>query len=332
MKKIILLLSVFVCSQLCADWEITMTVLSENDTNCPNGGTLISFSDTEKTPDENENLPKTYLCNRENGCKMLAIPAPNKPKAGCLTITSGFDCDNNGEIDSEEEPAATTFCNGQSPVNGTINIDDDDAEDGDKGSDGKDGKASEIVITKEEPGKNCKAGGTKIETRFDSNGNNKFETSEISVKYVCNGEDGITPEGPKGDKGLPGTDGADGVAGAKGETGDKGEQGDQGIPGEKGADGTDGRDSMMSVADEAAGENCPNGGKKFMSGVDADGNGTLDETEVRSSYYICNGENAVEASDGIKESGCTVSAVETDEIISISSIILNTYEFISNLF
>ena len=326
MKKIFLLLSVFVCSQLCADWLIEKTHLDPgDDVNCPNGGALLTFSDTETT----EEPIKAYVCNGENGCNMLAEQLP--PSAGCQSIKSGADCDKDDMIDQGTE-TTITLCSGKSKDNGSISIDAGNAADGPNGSDGENGKVSELVITEEAAGENCKAGGTRIENRFDSDGNGTFEDSEVSVKYVCNGEDGITPESPKGDPGLPGTDGEKGSRGDKGETGDKGEQGEAGIPGEKGADGSDGHDTLMSVAEEAAGANCKHGGKKFMSGIDSDDNGVLDETEIKSSYYICNGNNAAEPSDDVKESGCAVTSVDTDGLSQISSAISAVYNFISDLF
>ena len=54
-----------------------------------------------------------------------------------------------------------------------------------------------------------------------------------------------------------------------------------------GADGADGKSSLVVVADEVAGDNCANGGTKISSGLDENGNGTLDANEVESSSYIC---------------------------------------------
>ncbi|MBO7126287.1 collagen-like protein [bacterium] len=332
MKKIILVLSVFVSAQLCgADWLIETTDLSKGDEHCPNGGVLVSLgedSNPNGVLDENDDLlPPVYVCNGEDGtdgCKMLVVPSLSsstecKPS---VTISKGLDCDDDGNIDSA---ADTTLCYGKRGENGSIQIDVDDAEDGADGSNGQDGKSSELVMTEEPAGDNCKNGGTKIE--------NHFEESEISVEYVCNGADGLEPEGPQGGKGLPGTDGKDGDPGAKGETGDKGEQGEQGIPGEPGEAGADGYDSLLSVVDEPAGDNCKNGGKKFLSGADTDRNGVLDESEVKNSYYICNGEDAVEASEQAASSGCSVSLIDDNSgLESFLSVISNICRFVSDLF
>ena len=333
MKKIILLLSVFVSAQLCADWLIETTSLPEDNEHCPNGGTLLSFGEDPGSGTLDDTALKAYVCNGEDGCKMLADPTPNTPKPGCFTIKSGLDCDGKDGIDDPEASTSMTLCSGTDGEDGTFQINSgNEASQGENGEDGANGKVSELVLTEEEAGENCETGGKKIENRFDSNGNGTFEESEISVSYVCRGEDGVTPVGGQGPDGLPGTDGRDGAKGAKGETGDKGEQGDQGIPGEKGADGNDGYDSLLSVVDEPAGDKCANGGKKFLSGIDTDRNGVLDESEVKNSYYICNGEDAVEASEQAASSGCSVSSIDDSGFESLYSVILNLCRFVSDLF
>ncbi|MBP5406242.1 collagen-like protein [bacterium] len=333
MKKIVFLFSVFVSAQLCADWSVATSDLGKGDEHCPNGGILISFSDSDKTKEENEQIPKAYVCNGEDGddgCKMLANVSINSTNPDCkpaVVVKSGLDCDDNGVMDSED--SSVSICYGKNvSEDGSTEI---NAENAANGSDGNDGKFSEFVVTDEPAGENCETGGKKIENRFDKNGNGEFETSEISVSYVCNGE---SPQGPQGQSGKPvtsGLDGNDGSDGAKGERGDKGEQGEQGIQGEKGADGSDGRDTVMSVADEAAGKHCKAGGKKFMSGADANGNGVLDEAEVENIYYICNGLDAAEASEDVKGSGCAVTAIDTNPA-SFPSMISAVFSLVSNLF
>ena len=43
-----------------------------------------------------------------------------------------------------------------------------------------------------------------------------------------------------------------------------------------------------------------------MSGLDKDRNGVLDEGEVKSTSYLCNGDDAVEASEAAANSGCSL--------------------------
>src|SRR5690348_5971588 len=68
-------------------------------------------------------------------------------------------------------------------------------------------------------------------------------------------------------------------------------QGDPGSPGTNGTDGANGANALVDSVAEPAGANCPFGGTKILVGIDANGNGTLDPTEVRSTgtSYVCSG-------------------------------------------
>jgi hypothetical protein len=57
----------------------------------------------------------------------------------------------------------------------------------------------------------------------------------------------------------------------------------------EGEDGTDGLNSLLSTQVEAAGLNCPAGGLRINHGLDLNSNTILDNSEVESSDYICNG-------------------------------------------
>ncbi|WP_129777597.1 WD40/YVTN/BNR-like repeat-containing protein [Peristeroidobacter soli] len=48
--------------------------------------------------------------------------------------------------------------------------------------------------------------------------------------------------------------------------------------------------SLVEMHDEPAGSHCPTGGKQFTAGLDGNGDGVLDVSEIRTSGYICNGE------------------------------------------
>jgi hypothetical protein len=65
----------------------------------------------------------------------------------------------------------------------------------------------------------------------------------------------------------------------------------KGDKGELGPQGPNGKNSLTRTLVEAAGGNCTTGGAKIETGVDANGNGTLDDGEVTATQtrYICNG-------------------------------------------
>lgn len=112
-----------------------------------------------------------------------------------------------------------------------------------------------LNISNEPPGENCEAGGLRIEVWVDENENDTLELSEIiDTEFICDGKDG--------------TDGVDGH--------------DGGI-------GTDGLISLIATSPESPGSNCENSGIKIESGVDSNANGMLDEDEVSSTSYVCDG-------------------------------------------
>lgn len=308
MKQIFLLFLLFVFLPLAAVQTVEQHTFIYSE-QCPAGGVEVVIGEDADSNglDDDEITSRVSICKGEDGCDVVAVvgnPAASAqcPKNLSVTITSGVDCNSDTLIDTGKA-TSTVICFGQNGSDGAAS-----AEVGStvKGDDGKAGKTSDVIVSEEPAGDNCAAGGSKIETRFDKNGNGIFEESEISVNYVCNGENPQGSKGEQGRQGIAGNDGKDGADGAKGERGDKGEQGEQGIAGEQGETGSDGFDALVSMVDEAAGDNCENGGTKFMSGLDKDRNGVLDENEVQNSYYICNGEDAVEASEQALSSGCSL--------------------------
>jgi len=51
----------------------------------------------------------------------------------------------------------------------------------------------------------------------------------------------------------------------------------------------DGKTSLVNVIDEAPGANCHSGGVKITSGLDTNGNGTLEASEIQITRYVCDG-------------------------------------------
>lgn len=98
------------------------------------------------------------------------------------------------------------------------------------------------------------------------------------------------------------TDGSDGSNGANGADGLDGTDGTDGLNGEKGAageDGEDGLNALVRLEEEAPGENCEFGGTAIMVGLDEDGDGTLDASEILTTEYVCDGANGADGEDGV---------------------------------
>ncbi len=114
------------------------------------------------------------------------------------------------------------------------------------------GLVSLVKITSEAAGANCAAGGFKIETGVDKNGNSVLDAGEVqNSAFICNGANGAT--------GINGTNGSNGLT------------------------------SLIKVTAEAPGANCPNGGYRIDAGIDDNGNNTLEASEIDHTIYICHG-------------------------------------------
>jgi microcystin-dependent protein len=191
---------------------------------------------------------------------------------GGVKLEYGIDANNNGTLDINEINALLTkyICNGatgnigqQGPIGSTGPA----GANGNNGNNGVDGKNSLVKTTNEASGINCSTGGVKLEYGLDANNNSVLDALEINAtltKFVCNG--------------------------VVGSTGANGSQGAQGIQGQSGSNGTNGLNALIKTTLENTGTNCANGGTKIETGLDANGNGTLDAGEVSVSLttYVCN--------------------------------------------
>ncbi|MEQ3778315.1 MAG: hypothetical protein ABNH27_14500 [Alcanivorax sp.] len=238
-----------------------------------------------------------------------AEPAgPNCP-AGGSRIDSGQDVNLNGTLDSAEIQVASYVCHG---------------------SDGVDGLLALASTEPVEPGEECSAGGYRIDTGIDLNGNGVLETAEIQhTSYACNGLDGADGEdGQDGEDGEDGQDGLDGLSalikteielpGAVCPAGgvrvlsgvdtnrngllDAGEEAQASYlcHGEAGSDGQDGAQALLASTQIPAGEQCVVGGYRIDTGLDSNANGLLEGTEVTANFYVCNGVDGENGTDGLQ--------------------------------
>ena len=82
----------------------------------------------------------------------------------------------------------------------------------------------------------------------------------------------------------------------------EGDDGNDGAPGADGVNGVDGQNGLTSLTVQtelAVGDaNCPNSGVRIDSGLDADADGTLADSEITSTSYVCvPGVNSVSSSE-----------------------------------
>jgi hypothetical protein len=260
--------------------------------NCATGGQRIDHGiddDGNGTLDAAEIDGTTFICNGADGNtgpQSLVAVTPETAGLNCATggqrIDYGVDDDADGTLDALEIDGTTYVCNG---TDGTA---------------GDNGLQSLLAVTPEPAGANCANGGQRIDYGIDDNGNGTLEAGEIDgTAYACDGANGFnglqslvttTPEpagvncadgGQRVDHGLD--DNSNGTLDAA--------EVDGTTYVCNGADGTTPPQSLVSVTAEPAGANCATGGQRIDHGIDDNGNGTLDATEVDGTTFICNGAN-----------------------------------------
>ncbi|MBU1243560.1 hypothetical protein KKD52_09855, partial [Myxococcota bacterium] len=300
--------------------------------NCTAGGTKIETgldADADGILDVGEVLQTQYVCNGiagVDGCdgtdganglnslvRVTAEAAGLNCMAGGTKIETGLDADSDGVLDPSEIAQTRYICNGA------------DGSDGTNGSDGFNSLVTVFVVA---PGVPCAAGGQRIEIGLDLDRDGVLDAGEVTqTQYVCNGA-----AGANGSDGSDGIDGTDGLAslvrvttepagvqctngGSFVETGldldsdgvlDAGEitqsqyicNGVDGTAGLDGADGLAGINSLVRLTVEPVGSNCASGGSKVESGLDTDGDDTLDAGEVTQTQYVCNGAAGADGTDG----------------------------------
>jgi len=167
-----------------------------------------------------------------------------------------------------------------------------DGNDGTDGNDGANGLSSLVNVANESAGDNCENGGIKVDVGIDNNANGLLDSDEIlSTSYVCNGIDGnnsltsVTSE-PAGSNCESGGTRIDSGL----DTDNDGMLDDTEITATAYVcNGVDSNTSLIKTTNEPAGDNCENGGIRIDSGIDSDGDGILDDIEIATTAYVCNG-------------------------------------------
>lgn len=211
---------------------------------------------------------------------------------GGSRIDSGLDTNLNGILDPAETQNTSYVCHG---------------------SDGSDGLTALISTTTEPAGTNCPAGGHKVESGLDVNGNDFLDAGEIlATSYICNGKDGINgllslvqvQSEPSGANCANGGQRIDSGIDSNGNGAlDAEEQSTAYVC--DGADGSDGATALVSVISEPAGGNCESGGYRLDSGLDANANDVLEESEIQSTSYICNANTGTRPESSLNDTGVT---------------------------
>ena len=153
-----------------------------------------------------------------------------------------------------------------------IDIQGSDGQVGVDGQNGIDGKNALIRVTSSIT---CSSGGYSFEIGQDINYDGILEVSEVEVNVdICNGSTNSNSNGQQGSQGPPGVNGTDGAPGP------------QGPPG---VNGTDGKNVIILTYNESQGSNCYNGGVRIDAGIDDNDDGILQNIEIDTSQYVCDG-------------------------------------------
>ena len=191
-----------------------------------------------------------------NGANALVTVSAEAAGANCAAagskIEAGLDTNRDGTLAAVEVTSTQYLCNGATGAVGPTGAP------GANGAAGSAGLNALVQMLDEPSGANCAAGGKAVNVGVDANANGVLAASEVSsTGYVCNGINGAV-----------GANGANGT---------------------NGTNGTNGLNTLVSITNELAGANCPNGGSKVTTGLDSNANSALEAPEVTTTTYVCNG-------------------------------------------
>ena len=85
----------------------------------------------------------------------------------------------------------------------------------------------------------------------------------------------------------------------------------------------DGKTSLVNVIDETPGTNCDNGGVKITSGIDTNGNGTLEVSEIQVTRYVCDGVAGIISEEIQINMGAGANTMSSDPVIVSGPITLD---------
>ncbi|WPB82189.1 hypothetical protein KYC5002_24120 [Archangium violaceum] len=257
---------------------------------CPQGGTALQTGlddngDGALSDDEVEQT--SYVCNgsgTQSGGMSLVKLMPEAAGARCASggtaVLSGVDTNADGLQGDSEVTHTQYLCNGEGE---------------------KKGNAYLMKMASEAAGPNCPQGGTAVLGGIDMNVNGQLESNEVTTtQYVCTGSTGAS-----GTEALVKLDAA--PAGAN--CGQGGRAVKSGF--DANGDGTLGAtevtnttfvcngltdypnrgEALVRLDTEPAGANCAYGGTAVKTGFDSNGDGTLGDSEVTTTQFVCSAAN-----------------------------------------
>ncbi|KFA90495.1 DUF7151 family protein, partial [Archangium violaceum] len=257
---------------------------------CPQGGTALQtgLDDNEDGALSDDEVEQTsYVCNgsgTQSGgmslVKLMPEAAGVRCASGGTAVLSGVDTNADGVQGDSEVTHTQYLCDG-------------DGE--------KKGNAYLMKMASEAAGPNCPQGGTAVLGGIDMNVNGQLESNEVTTtQYVCTGATGAS-----GTEALVKLDAAS--AGAN--CGQGGRAVKSGF--DANGDGTLGAtevtnttfvcngltdypnrgEALVRLDTEPAGANCAYGGTAVKTGFDSNADGTLSDSEVTTTQFVCSAAN-----------------------------------------
>jgi hypothetical protein len=197
---------------------------------------------------------------------------------GGETILTGIDANRNGALDDDEIQAREPVCVGP---------------DGEPGEAGIPGTDALIRTLDELAGANCEVGGVRIDVGVDDDDDDVLDEDEVQqTSFACDGPEGevglVSLVAFRDDPGALCSD-AGGIVVDSGVDLDRdGELDAEEVQSsEVVCEGEAGLSGLAEVSAEPPGANCSRGGQRVDSGLDQNGNGELDDTEVDNTSFIC---------------------------------------------
>ncbi|HYH96714.1 MAG TPA: hypothetical protein VD972_12125 [Hyalangium sp.] len=196
-------------------------------------------------------------------------------------MKSGLDTNGNSTLEDSEATSTAYTCNG--PPGGAA--------------------ARALVKLDPEPsGTHCAQGGTRVNSGLDANDNGTLDPAEVtSTSYVCNGTSGSsgTPGAQTLVRSAPEPAGSNCAHGGTAVQSGLDANHDGALDtaevastayvcnGAAGTPGAPGAQALVRLDPEPPGANCAQGGTVVRSGLDTNGNGTLEASEVAQTRYVC---------------------------------------------
>jgi hypothetical protein len=260
---------------------------------CPQGGTAIQTGldgDGDGALGDNEVQQTSYVCSGgstpQSGQMSLVKLLPEENSLRCasggIAVLSGLDVNADGLQNDSEVTSTQYLCNGEEGLGGNAYV---------------------VKMVPEAAGTNCPAGGTAVLGGIDVNADGQLQSTEMTAtQYVCQTSTSLTgatalirldvePAGANCSQG--GTSVKSGLDANGSGTLDPEEVSNTTFVcnGLTGAPGQNGKNALVRLDSEPAGANCAYGGTAVKSGLDTNGDGTLNPSEVQTTQLVCSSAN-----------------------------------------